>query len=254
MKQIRLLFFLICFFMILTLLCSCSLYRSGSFGAAELDEAYYILNDCTPFLSTHIIEDASHWDNAEVLDTDEYGRRLIRYCGRSPYLAVPINWDISATCLLICQKVSGGFAYYYDDICWVGKSIIAEKQLYAEFSEDEVDALKERNDWGLPLENDKMQRVCYTVPLKTPDGTGLEENVFSYLGLSSEQTTALGAWYLKKNDAGVQFVWYMIEGKHYFCLVDPTDNSVLACELYEGDPLQCQDAVHEFKEKNGFYE
>ena len=77
----------------------------------------------------------------EVLEEDDYGRILFSMTDRCIFLGE----DETAT--VIMQKYDRRYVYFYEDICYTLDS----------FSET-VDELKERNDWGEPLNESKMSR------------------------------------------------------------------------------------------------
>lgn len=242
---------LICLLFCAMALSSCDFAFRGSLSDVDLEEAYYILRDCTYGFTSWPDADALRFDYAEVMETDQYGRRLIRYSGSAPQNK---NGDNVASCLLICQKISGGHAYYYEDICWIGTSFLGDKKVYADFSQQEINTLKEKNDWGLPIDTSKMKKVCYTVPPSKPELPGIKESAIEHFGLKPEMHDKIGRIPFGKNGDGMYFVWITVDLENYFCVVDPTDSSIVLSEHYEGHPLQCQDAIHAFKLKHGFIE
>lgn len=115
----------------------------------------------------------------EIIETDSYGRVLFFYDEgyRSEY----------GTAIVIMQKSENDFVYYYQDICYTpailtkddywrnGDEGISYKDV---FSEKEIEALKQANDWNKPLDMEK----CTKSPIednKDHKGTlGIKEKDF----------------------------------------------------------------------------
>ena len=86
----------------------------------------------------------------EILEEDEYGRTLFYYCEKA---------EISTHSLLIAQKTEGDYVYFYPYINFIDSEMNC-------FSDDEIMQLKNQNDWGLAIDETKMQRVkiVYSCP------------------------------------------------------------------------------------------
>lgn len=226
-------------------------FRSGTLGRTDYYEAYYIIDVNVPaFNST--IEDATKFDKVELMETDEYGRSMFRYCSHVGTMGGDWEWETYVTTLVVCQKKEGEKAYYYPDYCWLSK--FSEKgEGFAAFTEEEISLLKERNDWGEPINFDQMQSILcqndreYWHPV---EDEVFQDLVREYLNLDSGGITARR--YLEKNKSGMQIVWCQVDANQYFCLLDTVTPAIQVCEPFDGDILTCQDALHAFKEKNGF--
>lgn len=92
----------------------------------------------------------------ELIETDSYGRRLLRY---DAYSEITKSRETS---LVICQKSEYSDAYFYEDICYLPiKSDDAEASLTV--SDEELSAFKAQNDWNLPLKEEKLSyRTVYS--------------------------------------------------------------------------------------------
>ena len=77
---------------------------------------------------------------ADLIEKDEYGRLLM-------YVGIATEYSIDALCIV--QKVDEAHVYYYDNVNYV---CIEERN---EYEPNQVDALKEANDWGQPLDETK---------------------------------------------------------------------------------------------------
>ena len=88
------------------------------------------------------------------LETDEFGRKLfeVKFFGNSiDRLFIP-NRETSGRLFAyaICQKADDEFVYYYEDDSF---SIFGAQD---EFTDDERNALKQRNDWNKPPNDEKL--------------------------------------------------------------------------------------------------
>ena len=106
----------------------------------------------------------------EVIETDEYGRVMFFYHEQQNKFSIA---------LLIMQKSENGFAYYYQDTCCVayytGNIITGEQDYRNLFTDDQVQVLKDINDWNRPLDLEKCTKTEFVD--QKPDGTlGLTED------------------------------------------------------------------------------
>ena len=97
----------------------------------------------------------------ELIETDSYGRRLLRY---DAYSEITKSRE---TTFVMCQKSESYGVYFYEDICYLPiKGDDAEASLTG--GDEELSAFKAQNDWGLPLKEEKLScRVVYS-PTKFP--------------------------------------------------------------------------------------
>lgn len=76
----------------------------------------------------------------EILETDKYGRIMFSYS------APNFITEQKETAIVICQKNTNDFVYFYEDICY---EIVQNENM-------DFQNLKERNDWNRPLNSRKM--------------------------------------------------------------------------------------------------
>lgn len=229
-------------------------HRPGTLGRTGFYEAYYInMVNIAAFGSSE--EDACRFDKVELVETDAYGRSMFRYHSHAGTVEADWDWETYLTTLIICQKTENGKAYYYSDFCWLGKASEQSKE-YAAFTEDEIALLKERNDWDKPLDAAKMRSVY----MNNRDITAASEDVnfrgriSGYLDLEEDENRCILYRHLEKNESGAQVIWVRIDENQYFCIQNFRNYSIQVCEPFDGDILNCQETLHEFKEKYGFYE
>ena len=92
----------------------------------------------------------------EVIEKDNYGRVLFFYDEgyRSKY----------GTAIVIMQKSEDSFVYYYQDICQI-PYVRSEDEYYVElgyndmFSNEQIESLKEVNNWNKPIDLDKCTKA-----------------------------------------------------------------------------------------------
>ena len=129
-------------------LCSC--HRLSTLDNTKYYEAYEIVYRNVPAYHRMGMSYSAQFDTVKLLDTDHYGRQLFEYCSDGDLLSEQM---IS---LVICQKTQDGMVYYYEDVCWISRLKSAE-----EFSDNEVNNLKEQNDWNQSLSESKMSSTPY---------------------------------------------------------------------------------------------
>lgn len=106
-------------------------------------------------------------DEIFVLEKDEYGRVLYCCCAEQ---GIWVNGVIS---LLIAQKYDNNYTYVYSDKNYIVKPVVERQTLtqeiiYLNFEIDEINSLKSKNDWGEPLNFEKMSKIKHVFD-KTED-------------------------------------------------------------------------------------
>lgn len=82
----------------------------------------------------------------DIIEKDSYERTLFSY---SMYVAGAYGYE-QIYAVAICQKYDKDYTYYYEDACF----IVAESA--SNIGQDDIDHLKDENDWGTPLIESKM--------------------------------------------------------------------------------------------------
>ena len=85
------------------------------------------------------VHNEPHSPHSKFIETDNYGRTLFRFYSGSH----------SALCIL--QESDDKYVYYYDNV-----SFLINSYNYNMYNPDELDALKEANDWNEKLDDSKM--------------------------------------------------------------------------------------------------
>ena len=79
---------------------------------------------------------------AEIMEIDTEGRVLFSYIAKSCIT------EKREQILAICQKADDEYVYFYEDNCY----------LLHGYTQEDIETLKESNDWGSPLDESKMSR------------------------------------------------------------------------------------------------
>jgi hypothetical protein len=91
----------------------------------------------------------SEMDKIEVLEQDEKGRTMFAYISNGSYIC----GKTGLYSVIICQKTDSEYSCFYPDYHFV----VNDKK--EEISEDEIAALKTRNDWNQDIDESKMTKV-----------------------------------------------------------------------------------------------
>ncbi|MDR1940050.1 MAG: hypothetical protein LBQ40_04565 [Clostridiales bacterium] len=104
------------------------------------------------------------FDRIEILETDDYGRTLFSYSHTGGGL------DLKA--LLICQKSDKKYTFFYTDYNFMLTDEFILPEGWAEVKggdlAEEIELLKERNDWGEELKEELLMKVPIRRYQKSP--------------------------------------------------------------------------------------
>ena len=148
------------YFLVFLFLVTCTLpgcYRSGSVGANRRQDAAAVVNRVVPICSI-TNSDAVKFDECSVLERDTYGRKLCCYKTYSSLFREQVE------VLLVIQKTSGDDVFYYPNDCY-----LLHFKVDMDFSDAEIQGLKDRNDWELPLVTEALCSVPYQGEGEAPD-------------------------------------------------------------------------------------
>nr|MBE6545307.1 hypothetical protein [Oscillospiraceae bacterium] len=208
----------------------------------------------------------------EVIDTDDYGRVLFFYDEgyRNTY----------GKAIVIMQKYEVDFVYYYQDVCQI-PYIVTEGSIvttsYSDmFSQEQIESLKEANDWNKPLDADKCTRTA-VVDSKNDEGTlRLDEDDFervikSYVtehGYKGDDTIYRHSVYCNTDKYGREIFYVYGVGRdvkgeglsptseskwYYFAIIFNPDKSCPKENIYEIiDPTESYEAIKQLKEDCGW--
>ena len=237
MKKLWMVLFAICF-----LFCGCDAgYNRHSAGVSDYLNAVSVVQCGVPYTGNVDLR----LDQIELLETDDYGRKLFLYRMASS----------QESFLLITQKTAGSLIYYYENdcstICTVDETDNEERKRW----------LKEQNDWNLPIDDRKMTAVDSA--LVSPD----HENITNYLDACKKIEIALetaGFQSISENSKiqlnGLEFTMnggqivlvgvYSNDTKEYYVVLydDRIDTAVVAIEQIT-EEIGFRESIIQFKEK-----
>lgn len=120
-----------------------SCYEENSVAETDRRDIYRIITVSVPY----VCRGDMTFDTVTYKETDAYGRELFLY--RKDLYMSSDTLDI----WVICQKTVEEQTYYYQDYCYY------VCQVGYDISAAELVRLKERNDWGKPLDETKMASI-----------------------------------------------------------------------------------------------
>lgn len=109
-----------------------------------------------------------HWNEIEIVDNDEYGRKIYSYKSEGEHTNVFCDYTadtFNAPVLMyvLVQKNDDDFVYCYDDFCFVYvKSFEIDNS-------DIIFELKEKNDWNKPIQEKKLTAISIDIKEKVLD-------------------------------------------------------------------------------------
>jgi len=129
--------------------------------------------------------------NSKIIDTDSYGKTLFVFR----------TGEESGICIM--QKSDNSYVYYYDNVSFR----FTEK--FNQYNSEQLDTLKESNDWNLPINENKMiKRELVDSRLKPKRASVMNWDI------------AKNAYYdlMEDNDysTGIEFFDYSISGQEIF--------------------------------------
>lgn len=153
------------------------------------------------------------WSRTEIIEEDSYGRRLFLYD------AVSVYWPLGeyhVYAYVICQKTEDGKTGFYEDIAYVAAAAAED------ITEEEIEILKEKNDWDKPLVKEKM----WFVEIADKDGSLKyypyieelrEEKIREILQIDKEHTVYLAATAKRSNNRDYDIVLEFDQSDEFVC-------------------------------------
>lgn len=176
---------------------------------------------------------------SNVIEEDSEGRILFELTGRN------VISGVRETALVICQHIDADYVYFYEDECY----------LYPGYTDADIDLLKTQNDWGLPLDRDKMTVRPNVISLDLcimPDLLLTPQEAEEVLG----KEMGIAVWdfqLLDVNPVGYALYWVCPEENPqecYLAIISPT-RKVSFLAVTEG--RLSPDAIAAFKRENGWF-
>ena len=202
-----------------------------------------------PYLGCYDLRDA----NIKELETDSYGRVLLEYEGCYDATTIVKNDTIYIgyeKALVICQKYSNSYVYYYED----------QNYLLYDYTDEDIIRLKEQNDWEKPFVVSKMSKrpIMLTLDGVVCDNSKLKiesEWLAEQVGIDYKSTNLfIDRGFEDVDNTGNElYLFYVGEGDEqelYFVIITPEyEVSYMKIENGVVDP----EALSEFKHTNGWH-
>ena len=202
-----------------------------------------------------------------VIETDEYGRELFLAIDGADLLG-------SIAIMGICQKNDKENVYYYPEINFIQKSSLVGSYLVEEgnyvedcinqhFTENEIEQLKEKNDWNIPfLEEKCIKKSIYRIK---PEIIDREDVIEVFKNEDNLESISKSGYYIDAcfltndlNDNSIYTVTVIDNDdnvKSYLLCFDKNKNLKKDSGIEEvEDFLDYSQQLKNFKEKNGFIE
>jgi len=112
------------------------------------------------------------WEETVILEEDDFGRVMFAFAG-STAMSDRSGSSFNILAVLIMQRTTGRHAYFYDGVNVILHEIgglpppIASRFVTRYFSEEQLEQLKEENDWNRALDEDRFFRVRVSYRCKT---------------------------------------------------------------------------------------
>lgn len=179
----------------------------------------------------------------EELEEDSYGRVLYTY------VTFNIVSEKEEKALIICQQMEGDYVYFYEDMCF----------LIGEYSEEDIEQLKERNDWEKTLDYDKMTKREEVISLdhclimrSELDYWAVKEACCEAVGISKSQVNDLDLCYANEKGYKLYFLPLQTEeGLEKYWVISDLEYNIYAAPIDED--LNNIESLIELKKESGWY-
>jgi len=184
-------------------------------------------------------------DEVKVLEQDAKGRTMFAFISR----VYMIDDKTGLYSIMICQKTDSVYAYYYPDYHFV---VANTKE---EISEDEITALKNRNDWNDDIDESKITKVrIVRSKQQNNSGGSRKEKIFKDIVDFDNEILIFGGLGTDKDNRWLYYVWVDDKDHKYkrsYMLILNEDYSYESGYLQQIDDVwNYQDQLKAFKELN----
>lgn len=217
--------------LILLLTCALSLCACGTKG-----DSYYAIR-CA-HVAVPVFYKVRPGDcGYNFLEQDEYGRILFSVEGVGKAVGG------TGTVLVILQKYDEQHVYYIEDYCY----------LMGEETEENLEKLKERNDWNKEYDDSKIRRKNAEADIFTHDTDKVLPAVYKAIGVTKEQV--LDRWlYGESDESGKELYYFIIEkdGERSHALVICDAEYHISYLQFSPESYPSPEELRAFKSQNGW--
>ncbi len=245
------------------LLCGCSFYKEYEGEYSDL----YTEACCSLVFSNGFLRSESvHQSAIDLIEEDDYGRKLFSYYEKQLYHFEGQKYILS---LLVCQKSDYEYVYYYPDYNFYSIDTQKKVDIYdshkptsvpdplSEFTEDEINALKEKNDWNKELQIDKcVKQKIFVEKEKCEIDKSVLNGICNDI-VDMDEYSLYKHSFLCSDEYGRKI--YCLEfsnrelNRYYIILLNPDltyDKQTFSREIF--GPFNCQNEIYELKQNNNW--
>lgn len=195
----------------------------------------------------------------KVIEQDRYGRTLFTYYEKY-YFGCNSGEILTFSALLITQHSSEEYVYYYEDYNYL---ILRQEDIYIpsnKFTEDDIEYLKELNDWDKALDLDLcVKKAVINKKPEISEDSPIKQKIKEKFGTQLPARLILD--HLTDDENGNTIVYgfneKIIDGKvssDYFAAIVQLDGeNIRGIEFFEpSDLYDYRDEFIEFKKQNGW--
>ena len=242
---------LICVILAVVIAASC-------FTGCDPSPAYYYgpYVDLSTVAVSNIFGISNLWAGEILLmEKDDFGRQMFAYWGISNAVSSP---GIIAIC--VSQKSAGKYVYYYPDDCFLlyardrtgyveGGDPARISQSWALMSAEDLNALKEKNDWGKPLDLSRCDKKTVSRTKSDPVSKEFKLAFYGAVGYLTVHDWVTGFYYLTSDSYNRHIYYSQINSDNYAVMFYPDGHFDY---IKITDPLHYQDAMKAFKAQNNW--
>lgn len=199
------------------------------------------------------------------MEEDEYGRIFFEFC-----VGNLLGWyyDHGIDGYGICQKIEDGYAYYYEDFCYVGA------QSLEDIDSEAVEELKEINDWGKEPNNTKVLSKVKSFEkhyetnffnISNKEEENAAKHFESIEGVSRKDFEDFDVYHSCRDSNGKTLFYIALSKKfleeggpdssesEIYAIIIDTDGSASETSILKiDDPYNCRNELRDFKLRNGW--
>ncbi len=245
---------ILCILLLCSYLTSCSLFNNiGPTYKGDYPDLYTAAVSSILWCQGHSWgADFTMPSKIELIETDKYGRTLFTY-----YESKSLIYEKECLALLISQKTENDYVYFYEDVNHFTVEDNGFSLRKYIFSEEQINRLKERNDWNKEINLDKCVKAA--VRNSKPDVMIDEQTVRSYIDIPDDidgsETIYQCEVLRERNDEQIFYGEISIlgaDGKgttYFFGYISENDIKLVIVD----DPSNCENEFIEFKKTIGWY-
>ena len=200
----------------------------------------------------------------EIIDEDEYGRTIFTYSEN--YYGKGYDDVMTFRSLLVCQHANKNEVFYYEDVNYMIKPQASNSEKIEDFSNEEIETLKELNDWNEELNLTKcIKKAIIKNKPDIPYKEEIENKIVEEFDLDSyDKEYYIREDFLTHDSNNTNFIIYGYvssvanDNKYqvdvfYIGLVEVKDNKLAKISFFvPSNVYDCKEEFIEFKKANNW--